>query len=252
MCKVPPPAIQPDSIPPIPEHVPRVFLFCFLNLQCVKSVHRHAAAENRSAVHWQGKTPGQDSPTNVSRRRGVGFALSLRNWVIFASRIMRSTGYSRVSRNPRTLSQLQSSRTWLVAGVHFGHGRRFAVRFPGAFQPSGPVREQPRRLDTRRHVRQFELNRLKLADRPAELLPLFGIRHRVSSAPWAIPTACAAMPVRPPSSVIIAILKPCPSWRRYLPVCGNFQTEIIPSGRNECPVSSLFCRSEIHACPFRR
>src|SRR5213078_2473544 len=35
-------------------------------------------------------------------------------------------------------------------------------------------------------------------------------------AAWAMPTAWAAIPIRPPSSVPIAILKPWPSWPRML------------------------------------
>jgi len=33
-----------------------------------------------------------------------------------------------------------------------------------------------------------------------------------SNAPWAIPTACAPIPIRPPFSVDSAILNPCPNF----------------------------------------
>ena len=73
-------------------------------------------------------------------------------------------------------------------------------------------RELLGRLDPRRHVGEAERHRLMLDDRLAELDALLGVsqRRRVDAA-RAMPTAWAAMPIRPPSRLASAILSPCPS-----------------------------------------
>ena len=62
------------------------------------------------------------------------------------------------------------------------------------------------------HVREHRADHLEIADALAELAPL-GRRTRVatSRAPWAIPTACAAIPGRLRSNVRIAMPNPSPS-----------------------------------------
>ena len=42
----------------------------------------------------------------------------------------------------------------------------------------------------------------------------FAYATAASSAAWAMPNACAETPIRPPSSVAMAILKPSPSSPR--------------------------------------
>ena len=51
----------------------------------------------------------------------------------------------------------------------------------GLLQPRGPVREQARGVDLRRHVCELPLNRLEVADAPSELLAFerVGARHVV-------------------------------------------------------------------------
>ncbi len=62
------------------------------------------------------------------------------------------------------------------------------------------------------HIRQLELGVLELADGLAELDALLGVLDGLVQAPSARPRAWAAMPIRPPSRVSMAILKPLPSW----------------------------------------
>src|SRR5215472_78913 len=67
-----------------------------------------------------------------------------------------------------------------------------------------------------------------------------------SNAPCANPTACAAMPIRPPSSALKAIFNPCPS----LPTRADTGTTqsfnvISTDGDDLCPILSS-CRPTLH------
>ena len=61
------------------------------------------------------------------------------------------------------------------------------------------------------HVGQLELGVLELAEAAAELDALLGVLHSLVHSASPRPRACAAMPIRPPSRVCMAILKPLPS-----------------------------------------
>src|SRR5258708_4040295 len=63
-----------------------------------------------------------------------------------------------------------------------------------------------------------------------------------SSAPCAKPTACAAIPMRPPSSALKAIFNPCPSSpRRFSAGTTQSFSKISTDGEDRCPILSS-CR----------
>ena len=105
------------------------------------------------------------------------------------------------------------TRLAISRGVELGHRRSPCEwRTPLSFSSAARQHEQARRVDLGRHVGEHELDRLVLADGLAEglALPRVGAPPPRSAA-RAMPSACAAMPMRPPSSVLIATLKPSPS-----------------------------------------
>ena len=73
----------------------------------------------------------------------------------------------------------------------------------------------------------------------------------VSSAPSAIPSACAAIPIRPPSSVCIAIAKPLPFWPSRFSL-GILQSVKISSYVEEprIPILFSFVPKENPGVPF--
>ena len=63
--------------------------------------------------------------------------------------------------------------------VEFGHGRfPFGVIVRTIVRPGGLVDEQTRGFELRRHLRELELDTLKLSDRPAELPAGFTVLNR--------------------------------------------------------------------------
>ncbi len=95
-----------------------------------------------------------------------------------------------------------------VGGVHLGHGGFHAVGRVLLLQLRRGVDEEPGAAQLGCHIRQLEGDALLGRDGLAELDAL-GIAQRVLKR--ALASACAAMPMRPPSSVDMAILKPSPS-----------------------------------------
>ena len=85
-----------------------------------------------------------------------------------------------------------------VAGDQFTDRRPPAgVAVAGVDRGAGRVQERPGGLGRGVHVGQHRLDHLELADRLAELDPLaWRSAAATSSAPWAIPTAWAAIPGR--------------------------------------------------------
>jgi hypothetical protein len=74
------------------------------------------------------------------------------------------------------------------------------VRLAGLLEPA--ARQSARgRLDLRLHVGELLLDRAEPRDRAAERGALLGVAVAMSSAACAMPTAWAAIPIRPPSSV---------------------------------------------------
>src|SRR5215831_8165837 len=59
-----------------------------------------------------------------------------------------------------------------------GHPGLDVVALPGVLEPGGAHHEGVRRLDLRTHLGQLEGDRLVLVERPAERLPLLGVRDR--------------------------------------------------------------------------
>jgi len=60
-----------------------------------------------------------------------------------------------------------------------------------------------------------------------------------SSAPWARPTACAAIPMRPPSRALSAIFRPWPSWPRRFSAATSQASRIISTlGEHRWPIFS--------------
>src|ERR1035437_1062894 len=67
-----------------------------------------------------------------------------------------------------------------LAGVELGHGTFTGGELLAvATHPRGPPHQQPRCVDPRLHVRQFEGNGLMLDDGPTECLALLGVLERV-------------------------------------------------------------------------
>ena len=81
-------------------------------------------------------------------------------------------------------------------------------------EPGGLIDQQTGGFDFRRHIGELELNGLKFADGLAELLALLGVFHGGVEAPCAMPSASAAMEMRPPSRIFKLPMKPSPSSPR--------------------------------------
>jgi hypothetical protein len=64
------------------------------------------------------------------------------------------------------------TRTLISLANNFGHRRFPGCLFALVLHRGGAIHEQTRGFDLQGHVSQFELDRLKLADRFAELLAL--------------------------------------------------------------------------------
>jgi hypothetical protein len=98
-----------------------------------------------------------------------------------------------------------------LAGVELGHRRRARVGLVGVLEPRGALDQEPRALDAALHLGELELDRLDLRERLAEGVALLRVARRGSSAASITPSACAPTPIRPASSMLIAILNPSPS-----------------------------------------
>ena len=94
-----------------------------------------------------------------------------------------------------------------VRGVHLRHGGLHTVRRVLLLQLRRGVDEEPGAAQLGCHICQLEGDALLGRDGLAELDALLGMLNACSNAPWAMPSACAAMPMRPPSSVDMAILE---------------------------------------------
>src|SRR5581483_2777087 len=64
------------------------------------------------------------------------------------------------------------------AGVELRHGRLQSSLHAGVFHRGGSIGEHSGRINFRRHVRQFPLDCLKVADRASKLFALLGIFER--------------------------------------------------------------------------
>ena len=62
-----------------------------------------------------------------------------------------------------------------LGGGELGHGGLLGVGLAPRLEDGGAVREEPRGLEARRHVRQLELDRLELCDRLVEGLAVLRV-----------------------------------------------------------------------------
>ena len=92
------------------------------------------------------------------------------------------------------------------AGEKFCDGRFHRKSRARLLLPCRAPREQTCSVNFRGHVREHELYRLKLCDGMAEGLALLRIRKRRFERALRDPSACEAIPMRPPSSMESAIL----------------------------------------------
>ena len=87
-----------------------------------------------------------------------------------------------------------------------GHGSLLRKGLASVLQACGVVHQQPGRLQLRGHIGKLELHTLELGNGLAKLPALLGICDSSLQGPWAKPTICAPMPIRPSFNVSIATL----------------------------------------------
>jgi len=93
-----------------------------------------------------------------------------------------------------------------LRGKIFGHRALLREGRAGILQACGVIHQQPCGLKLRGHLGKLELHALKFGNGFAKLPALLGIRDGRMQGPWARPTICAPMPIRPSLSVSIATL----------------------------------------------
>jgi hypothetical protein len=128
--------------------------------------------------------------------------------------------------------------------------RRELVVLPHVLQPRGLVREEPAGLDSGRHIRQFELDRLELRDRAAELLAIERVGARGVERALCDPQGMGGDPDSPARQRVKALLKAAALFRSW--ASNPYVLEISPGCARPPAELSSFLPDEALPSPFRR